>query len=88
MLTRQDLANQAASLAVQGVYIGTSSLKYPGWCGMLYDRAGYEYRGKFAETRFKQDLRDHFTPPLSLWRLLPPQAWVAANSPAAGIRTG
>jgi hypothetical protein len=51
---RQELADQAASLAVQGVYIGTSSWKYPGWCGMLYDRARYEYRGKFAETRFKQ----------------------------------
>jgi hypothetical protein len=22
---------------------------------MLYDRARYEYRGKFAETRFKRD---------------------------------
>ena len=54
---RQQLADEAASLAVQGVYIGTSSWKYPGWCGMLYDRARYEYRGKFAETRFKRDCR-------------------------------
>jgi uncharacterized protein YecE (DUF72 family) len=54
-LTRQELAEQAASLAVQGVYIGTSSWKYPGWCGTIYDRARYEYRGKFAETRFKRD---------------------------------
>jgi hypothetical protein len=51
-LTRQELADEAASLAVQGVYIGTSSWKYTGWCGVLYDRARYEYRGKFAETRF------------------------------------
>jgi len=45
----------AASLAVQGVYVGRSSWKYPGWCGMLYDRARYEYRGRFADlfaTRF------------------------------------
>jgi hypothetical protein len=28
-LTRQELADQAASLAVEGVYIGTSSWKYP-----------------------------------------------------------
>ena len=55
MLNRQELADQAASLTVQGVYVGTSSWKYPGWCGMLYDRAGYEYRGKFAETRFRRD---------------------------------
>jgi uncharacterized protein YecE (DUF72 family) len=40
---------------VQGVYIGTSSWKYPGWCGMIYDRARYEYQGKFAETRFERD---------------------------------
>jgi hypothetical protein len=47
-LTRQELAEQ-------GVYIGTSSWKYPGWCGMLYDCARYEYRGKFAKSRFKRD---------------------------------
>jgi len=44
-----------AGLAIQGVFIGTSSWKYPGWCGMLYDRARYEWRGKFAESRFKRD---------------------------------
>ena len=54
-LARQELADQAASLAVQGVYIGTSSWKYPGWCGMLYDRARYEYRGKFAKSRSQRD---------------------------------
>ncbi len=53
--TRQDLAAQAASLAAQGVFIGTSSWKYPGWFEMLYDRARYEYRGKFAESRFKRE---------------------------------
>jgi uncharacterized protein YecE (DUF72 family) len=60
MLTRQELADQVASLVGQGVYIGASSWKYPGWCGMLYDLARYEYRGKFAETRFKRDcLREY-----------------------------
>jgi uncharacterized protein YecE (DUF72 family) len=54
-LSRQDLAQRAASLAAQGVYVGTSSWKYPGWCGTIYDRARYEYRGKFAETRFKRE---------------------------------
>jgi uncharacterized protein YecE (DUF72 family) len=44
-----------ADLAMQGVFLGTSSWKYPGWCGMLYDRARYEWRGKFAESRFKRD---------------------------------
>jgi uncharacterized protein YecE (DUF72 family) len=53
--TRKILAEQAASLAAQGVYVGTSSWKYSGWCGTLYDPARYEYRGKFAESRFKRD---------------------------------
>jgi uncharacterized protein YecE (DUF72 family) len=52
---REELAQRLSDLAIQGVYIGTSSWKYPGWCGMLYDRARYEWRGKFAETRFKRD---------------------------------
>jgi uncharacterized protein YecE (DUF72 family) len=45
----------AENLAAQGVFIGTSSWKYPGWCGLLYDPARYEYRGKFAQTRFNRD---------------------------------
>ena len=52
---REELARQCASLAVQGVYIGTSSWKYPGWFGTIYDRARYEYRGKFALTRFNRE---------------------------------
>jgi uncharacterized protein YecE (DUF72 family) len=52
---RDSLKSVVADLAAQGVYIGTSSWKYPGWLGMLYDRSRYEYRGKFAETRFKRD---------------------------------
>jgi len=52
--TREQLAEQATSLAIQGVYMGTSSWKYPGWRGMLYDTARYEWRGKFAESRFKR----------------------------------
>ena len=52
--TRQDLALKAQNLAAQGVYVGTSSWKYPGWCGTIYDRAPYEYRSKFAEPRFKR----------------------------------
>ncbi len=49
--TRQALARQAAALAAQGVYVGTSPWKHPGWCDMLYDRARYE--GRFVETCFK-----------------------------------
>lgn len=59
-MTRQELADRAASLAAQGVYIGTSSWKYAGWCGQIYDLARYEYQGKFALTRFNRDcLREY-----------------------------
>jgi uncharacterized protein YecE (DUF72 family) len=46
---------QFADLAAQGVYVGTSSWKYRGWCGMLYETARYEWRGKFAESRFNRN---------------------------------
>ena len=43
-----------ADLAGRGVYVGTSSWKYPGWRGLLYDEARYIYHGRFAETRFEK----------------------------------
>ncbi len=52
---REQLESKVHGLAKQGVYLGTSSWKYPGWCGTLYDRARYEWRGRFAESRFKRD---------------------------------
>jgi uncharacterized protein YecE (DUF72 family) len=52
---REQLKPLIADLASRGVYIGTSSWKYPGWRGMLYDDARYIYRGKFAESRFERN---------------------------------
>ncbi len=49
---RAALAARLAELAQAGIYLGTSSWKYPGWRGQLYDEARYVYRGKFSETRF------------------------------------
>jgi hypothetical protein len=43
---RQRAQQQAAALAAQGVFIGTSSWKYEGWMNQLYTSARYEYRGK------------------------------------------
>jgi uncharacterized protein YecE (DUF72 family) len=54
-LDREYLKNSAATLAASGVFIGTSSWKYPGWRGQLYDSARYEWRGKFAKTRFEKN---------------------------------
>ena len=52
---REQLRPQISALAKQGVFIGTSSWKYPGWCGTLYDPARYEWRGKFARSRFERN---------------------------------
>jgi uncharacterized protein YecE (DUF72 family) len=52
---REELARRATDLAAQGVFIGTSSWKYPGWLGQIYDPARYEYKGKFALTRFNRE---------------------------------
>jgi uncharacterized protein YecE (DUF72 family) len=43
------------ALAAQGVFLGTSSWKYRGWCGVLYEEARYVWRGRFAETRFERN---------------------------------
>ena len=51
---RERMKNTAALLASKGVFIGTSSWKYPGWRGMLYDETRYLWRGKFAESRFEK----------------------------------
>lgn len=50
---RQTIGQQLAELASEGVFIGTSSWKYAGWRGLLYDESRYVYRGKFAESRFE-----------------------------------
>jgi uncharacterized protein YecE (DUF72 family) len=47
------LALRLAELARSGVRVGTSSWKYSGWRGMLYDSARYVYRGRFSESRFE-----------------------------------
>jgi hypothetical protein len=54
-LDRDYLRNSAATLAASGVFVGTSSWKYPGWRGQFYDSARYEWRGKFAKTRFEKN---------------------------------
>ena len=51
---RNGLRQAAANLAQRGVFIGTSSWKYPGWRGLLYEEDRYVWRGRFAETRFNR----------------------------------
>ena len=51
---RDAAATVLSRLAERGVYLGTSSWKYPGWRGLLYSDDRYTYRGKFSETRFEK----------------------------------
>jgi len=52
---REQIRPQLAGLAQAGVFVGTSSWKYPGWRGQLYDESRYVYHGRFAETRFERN---------------------------------
>ena len=52
---RDGMQQAAAQLAAKGVFIGTSSWKYAGWRGQLYDGERYVTRGKFSESRFNRD---------------------------------
>ena len=36
-------------MAAQGLYVGTSSWKYPGWCGNIYDEQRYLTRVNFPQ---------------------------------------
>lgn len=56
----QDLKQALDLLAGRNVFLGTSSWKYPGWAGLLYDEQRYLYRGKFAESRFKRDCLEEY----------------------------
>jgi len=52
---RSQLQTRLADLAHQQIHIGTSSWKYPGWCGSIYEEERYLTRGKFSESRFNRD---------------------------------
>lgn len=57
---RARLGARLASLASQGVYIGTSSWKYEGWLGQIYTRDRYLTRGRFSQKRFNDEcLREY-----------------------------
>ncbi|SKA80975.1 Protein of unknown function DUF72 [Prosthecobacter debontii] len=49
-----------AELAAHGVFVGTSSWKYPGWLGLLYDEQRYIHRGRFSESRFQKDCLEEY----------------------------
>ena len=51
---RDQIKTAAAALARLGVFIGTSSWKYPGWLGQLYDQSRYVWHGRFSESRLER----------------------------------
>jgi uncharacterized protein YecE (DUF72 family) len=55
VFNREEIKNSVFKLADDGIFIGTSSWKYSGWRGMLYDEARYVWRGKFAKSRFEKN---------------------------------
>ncbi len=55
MTRAKRLARRLERLAASGVYIGTSSWKYPGWLGQVYDPARYATRGRLNERKFRDE---------------------------------
>jgi uncharacterized protein YecE (DUF72 family) len=53
--TSKILREPLQQLARESVFIGTSSWKYPGWCGQVYDESRYITRKKFSESRFERE---------------------------------
>src|SRR6476646_2982043 len=51
---RDQLRPRIRALAGQGVFLGTSSWKYPGWLGQLYEEDRYIWRGRFSRARFER----------------------------------
>ena len=47
--------SKLASLSDDGLFLGTSSWKYPGWLGQLYEEQRYLTRNKFSTARFERE---------------------------------
>ena len=55
LIEREKLAAQLRHLATRGVFLGTSSWKYPGWFDSVYERDRYVWRGRFSQARFERN---------------------------------
>src|ERR1051326_8325303 len=51
---RAGLKQTMGKLAVRGVFLGTYSWKYAGWCGQLYERDRYIWHGRWSDSRFER----------------------------------
>jgi uncharacterized protein YecE (DUF72 family) len=57
---KRALATRLADLSSHGIHIGTSSWKYEGWLGQIYDRSRYVTRGRFSQKRFEQECLNEY----------------------------
>ena len=54
------LREKLGGLSGQGIYIGCSSWKYPGWLDQVYTRSNYLSRGRFSKKAFEAEcLREY-----------------------------
>jgi len=49
------LADRLRALADKGVHLGTSSWKYQGWLGQVYNPAHYLHHGKISKSKFERE---------------------------------
>ena len=56
----REYAEAVAGLARRKIYVGTSSWKYPGWIGQLYDEQRYLWRGKVSNSRFERGCLEEY----------------------------
>ncbi len=52
--SRTELAAALARTAFHGVFIGTSSWKYPGWLNQVYAPDHYLHKNRFSQSRFEK----------------------------------
>jgi uncharacterized protein YecE (DUF72 family) len=58
---RESLASATHTLARDGnLYLGTSSWKYEGWLGQVYDEQRYLTRGKLSQKRFETECLEEY----------------------------
>jgi uncharacterized protein YecE (DUF72 family) len=79
---RAGLRARLENLTREGIWIGTSSWKYEGWLGQIYDRERYVSRGKFSKKRFEAECLAEYAETFpavcgdfSFYQFPPPEFW-------------
>ncbi len=55
------LKTRLDSYSKRGIFLGTSSWKYPGWMGQVYSRDRYEYRNRWSKMRFDRTCLNEYS---------------------------